>query len=106
METVFENSKRFEILANPIRNLILIIVAFNKEVNWATLKKSVEAFVRSSVNPNTLGFHIGRLIDAGFIYKIDIENQPRYKINENIYREFEQLFGKVKLDKIKEEVLR
>jgi len=51
-----------------------------------------------------LSFHIGVLLEAGFIDKLNIKGQPRYRIMENKSSEIERLVGIDLVRKMKEEI--
>jgi DNA-binding transcriptional ArsR family regulator len=89
---ISQASKRCEIFANPLRAFIAAFIAAKEEATWSELKTAIEE-QSGSVNPNTLSFHLGALADAGFITKVDIRGQPRYRIVETQLPELERLLG-------------
>jgi hypothetical protein len=91
-ELITQASKQCELFANPLRSFIAAFIAVKEEVTWSELKGGIEKW-SGPVNPNTLSFHLGQLIDAGFITKIDIKGQPRYKIIEGKLPEIKKLSG-------------
>jgi DNA-binding transcriptional ArsR family regulator len=91
-ELVMDRSKKCELFSNPIRCFIVAFIAAKKEVTWSQLKKTLEEWT-GFVNPNTLSFHLGELIEGGFIDKVDIEGQPRYKIVGGRLPEIQRLVG-------------
>lgn len=96
-----EASEKCEIFSNPLRSLIVSIVIVKSEVTWSELKRDLEKLV-GSINPNTLSFHIGKLIDAGFLDKAGTKEQPRYKIIAQKIPEIEVTIGKNLIQKIGE----
>jgi DNA-binding transcriptional ArsR family regulator len=104
-DLVIERSKRCEMFANPLRSLIALLIFVKGEVIWSDLKSSLKKFIGNDINPNTLSFHIGKLIDAGFLEKVDIEGQPLYKITEGKVHEMEEIVGKDLIEKTKEAIL-
>ena len=68
-------------LANPIRVLILTIIAYKREVSWYEIKEILEEFI-GRANPNTLAFHINKLVELEFIERIGPKRSPRYVIKK------------------------
>ena len=99
---LMEVSKKCEIFSNPLRSLIASFLIVKKEVSWSELKRDLEE-IMGNINPNTLSFHIGKLIDAGFLDKAGTKEQPRYKIFEEKIPEIEVTIGKNLIEKIGEE---
>ena len=81
-------SKKCEVFCNPARALTMSIIVAKGEIAWTELKEKVEGIIGNQINPNTLSFHIGRLISAGYILKIGTKEQPIYKIAENETNEY------------------
>ena len=100
-ELIAQVSKKCEIFANPLRSFIAVFVAIKEEVTWSELKDAIEKCL-GHVNPNTLSFHLGELADAGFITKVDIRGQPRYKIVNARLAEIKSLFGEDVFKVVKE----
>ena len=101
-ELITQASKQCELFANPLRTFIATFIAVKEEVTWSELKAAIEKWA-GTVNPNTLSFHLGKLIDAGFITKIDIRGQPRYRIVDDKLPEIKKLLGDALLQTVKEE---
>lgn len=99
-ELVVERSKKCEVFSNPLRSFIVVFIAAKGEVTWSELKSTLEKWA-GPINPNTLSFHIGKLIDAGFVDKVNIKGQPRYRIIEDRLREIERMVGKDLVKKCK-----
>ncbi|MBC7112452.1 MAG: hypothetical protein H5T34_00270 [Candidatus Methanomethyliales bacterium] len=76
-----------------MRYFIIAYVASKKEVTWSQLKGAIELWA-GPVNPNTLSFHLGELMEGGFIVKIEIEGQPRYRVAEGSLKGVEGLLDK------------
>ena len=100
-DLITQASKKCELFANPLRSFIAAFIAVKEEVTWSELKGAIEKWA-GHVNPNTLSFHLGALINAGFITKIDIRGQPRYKIVNEKLSEIKKLVGEDLLQAIKE----
>lgn len=98
---IFERSKKCEVFSNSLRSFIALLIVAKEEVAWSELKSTLEERV-GSVNPNTLSFHIGKLMEAGFLEKLDIEGQPRYRITEYGASEIKRMIGEDLIRKIKE----
>lgn len=101
-EAINEHSRKCEVLASPIRNFIAVLAAAKGEITWSSLKSSLEK-IHGSINPNTLSFHIGRLIEAGFLLKAGTEEQPRYCITDKGMQELENMYGKDFIKQVKKE---
>lgn len=101
-DLIFERSKKCEVFSNSLRSFIALLVAAKEEASWSELKSTLEEKV-GDVNPNTLSFHIGRLMEAGFLEKLDIEGQPRYRITEYGASEVRRMIGEDLIKKIKGE---
>lgn len=101
-ELIRERSKKCELFSNPLRSYIAVFIAAKREVTWSELKRALEKYA-GHVNPNTLSFHLGELMKTGFIDKVDIEGQPRYRIVENKLSEIQRLAGEDLIKKMKKE---
>ena len=101
---VIERSKRCEVFSNSLRSFVAVLIVAKGEVAWSELRGTLKKFI-GDINPNTLSFHIGKLMDAGFLEKIDIEGQPRYRITEDKASEIEGMIGKDLVEKVKEALL-
>jgi DNA-binding transcriptional ArsR family regulator len=73
-------SKKNEAFSNPIRILILAIILANQQASWSQLKEKIEKIVDSGINPNTLTFHLAKLVDLAYLEKAGTIEQPVYKI--------------------------
>ena len=76
---VNEIARRSMVLANPLRLLILGIIALKGSVSWIELKESLEKLV-GRVNPNTLAFHINRLVEVEYVVREGPRRSPRYTV--------------------------
>jgi DNA-binding transcriptional ArsR family regulator len=103
-DLVIERSKRCETFANPLRTFIALLILVKGEISWSDLKSLLKKFIGNDINPNTLSFHLSRLIEAGFLDKVDIENQPLYKVPEGKLHEIEKIIGKDLIGKTKEAI--
>jgi len=93
IESLIENIvKKHEALANPIRVHILSIIISLEKASWSEIKEILES-IYGKVNPNTLAFHIKKLVDCGFISKEGSLESPIYtaKIPDNLRRELEEI---------------
>lgn len=76
-EMLDERAKRCDIFSNPIRSLIALTIHQIKEASWAEIKNNIEK-ITGPINPNTLSFHLTRLIESKLVKKIGTTEQPRY----------------------------
>ncbi|MCP8316665.1 MAG: hypothetical protein H3Z52_10570 [archaeon] len=60
---------KHEVLSNPLRTLILTIVLAQNEVSWNDVVGNLESVMKRRFNPNSISFHLKRLIDGGFVEK-------------------------------------
>lgn len=100
-ELITQASKKCEIFANPLRSFIAAFIAAKEEVTWSELKDAIEKWA-GIVNPNTLSFHLGELGAAGFITKVNIRGQPRYRIVNSKLPEIRRLVGEELIQAVKE----
>jgi len=98
---IAEASKKCAMFANPLRSFIAAFLAVKEEATWSELKDAIEKWA-GRVNPNTLSFHLGELGNAGFITKVDVRGQPRYKIVNDKLPELKRLIGEDLLKAVKE----
>jgi hypothetical protein len=73
-------SKQCEVFSSPIRTLIASLVNANQGLTWKQIKDAVEQITGNPINPNTLGFHIGRLVEMEIVEKAGTKEQPIYRI--------------------------
>ena len=100
-DLIIQASKKCELFANPLRNFIAAFIVVKEEVTWSELKDAIEKWA-GHINPNTLSFHLGELINAEFITKIEIRGQPRYRIANEKLPEITKLMGEELLQAVKE----
>lgn len=74
-----EVAKRHELLGHRLRTLILASVTALGEASWTDLKALLEAIL-GPVNPNTLAFHVKKLIDAGLLDRAGSPRSPIYRL--------------------------
>ena len=72
-------ASRFEALSNPIRVMIVQLL-LERQASWNELKKRLEERGLGRINPNSLSFHLSRLIEAGFVEKLGSEATPIYTL--------------------------
>lgn len=59
-----------EIYSNETRNVILFIIANSEDgVNWKEIEEKYFKIYNVPANPNTIAFHLKRLIDKGIVEK-------------------------------------
>jgi DNA-binding transcriptional ArsR family regulator len=73
-------TKKYEALANPVRIHILSIIIALGEATWSEIKAIFES-IHGKTNPNTLAFHIKKLVDCGLILKSGSPESPTYTAN-------------------------
>jgi len=70
---------RFKLLSNPIRVGILRFL-LEGDAGWNDLKMRLEKSGFGRINPNTLSFHLTRLIEEGFVEKKGSPESPTYSL--------------------------
>lgn len=81
VESLIEKiAKKHESLANPIRIHILSIVSALGEASWSKIKAMLESRY-GQVNPNTLAFHIKKLIESDLISRSGSPESVTYVAN-------------------------
>ena len=83
MAVANEVSSTNEVLANPLRVVILGIINSRNVISWTDLKTDLEKIL-GPINPNTLAFHLKKLIAKGYIVRMG-NKEPKYRINQSIY---------------------
>lgn len=82
METngLLEKARLHEVLSHPLRLFILEYIKKKKGATWSELQKVLEDYAEKRLNPNSINFHLTRLIEAGLIRKEGVEQ--RYVLTE------------------------
>ena len=62
-----EKSRKYRALANPYRLAILNLVATKGKVSWVQLDRELETVFEKRINPNSLSFHLRKLIESQFL---------------------------------------
>jgi len=75
-------SKKNEAFSNPLRVLVVSVILAKKEIGWSQLKETLEKIISIGVNPNTLSFHLAKLVEMKYIEKKGTKEQPIYKVSE------------------------
>jgi DNA-binding transcriptional ArsR family regulator len=90
--TVERIAKKHEALSNPIRIHLLSIVIALEEASWSKIKAVFER-VHGGINPNTLAFHIKKLLKCNLLLKYGSVESPIYKANvpKELKREIEEV---------------
>lgn len=86
---------RHEPLSHRLRILILAATAALGEASWTDLKALLEALL-GPVNPNTLAFHIRKLVDAGLLQRAGSPESPVYKLAREPGEEIAELAEEIK----------
>lgn len=102
-ELLASTTKECELFSNPIRALISLSMYKLREGRWADIKRELEE-IKGPINPNTLSFHLGRLLESGLILKIGPENQPRYTSTEKNDKEINLKLGTEVIEKYQERI--
>jgi DNA-binding HxlR family transcriptional regulator len=71
---------KYDVLGNRLRILILVILLARGRKSWNELKKEIEDLIGSPINPNTLAFHLKKLIQSELVTKIGSIENLEYEI--------------------------
>jgi DNA-binding HxlR family transcriptional regulator len=71
---------KYDVLGNRLRVLILVILLARGRRSWNELKEEIEDLIGSPINPNTLSFHLKRLIQSELVTKIGSIENLKYEI--------------------------
>ncbi len=64
---LLEKSRKYGALANPYRLAILRLVATKGNASWLQLNRELETVFEKRINPNSLSFHLKKLIENQFL---------------------------------------
>jgi DNA-binding HxlR family transcriptional regulator len=71
---------KYEVLDNRLRILILVVLLARGRRSWSELKKEIEDLIESPINPNTLSFHLKKLIQSELVTRIGSIENLEYEI--------------------------
>jgi DNA-binding HxlR family transcriptional regulator len=71
---------KYDVLGNRLRILILVVLLARGRKSWNKLKKEIEDLIGSPINPNTLSFHLKKLIQSELVTKIGSIENLEYEI--------------------------
>jgi DNA-binding HxlR family transcriptional regulator len=71
---------KYDVLGNRLRTLILVVLLARGRRSWNELKKEIEDLIGSPINPNTLSFHLKKLIQSELVTKIGSIENLEYEI--------------------------
>jgi DNA-binding HxlR family transcriptional regulator len=71
---------KYDVLGNRLRILILVVLLARGRKSWNELKKEIEDLIGSPINPNTLSFHLKKLIQLELVTKIGSIENLEYEI--------------------------
>jgi DNA-binding transcriptional ArsR family regulator len=98
-------SKKNESFSNPMRVLVVSIVLAKEEISWSQLKEILEKIVEIGVNPNTLSFHITKLVELGYLEKGGTKEQPLYRIVKEKEKEIAVYIDPLLIEAIRKKVM-
>jgi DNA-binding transcriptional ArsR family regulator len=104
-ELVAKVSQECEVFSNPIRALIVALTIVKNGITWTELRRNLEELV-GEMNPNTLSFHISKLVDAGLLVKAGTRLKPRYTIPEKKIDEAKRTIGQALIKEVEREYKR
>ncbi len=92
-----ELASEYEVLSNRVRILILAGVVALGKAKWNEIREIIERY-EGRINPNTLSFHLKKLIQAGLIVREGSMESPRYvpNISEDIAKKIEKLVNEIR----------
>lgn len=98
IEALISNiTSKHEILANKIRVLILSIILMLNEAKWNDIKIILNKLV-GPINPNTIAFHLKKLIEAKWVIRGGSVEAPKYIAHapEDVEKELKELINYIK----------
>ena len=98
-------SRKNDTFSNPIRVLIISVVLAKEEISWSQLKEYLEKIISIGVNPNTLSFHLAKLVEMGYLEKAGTKEQPAYKVSKAKISEITIYLDPIIVEEIKKKVL-
>lgn len=78
-------AQEHELLSHPMRLFILDYVKKNRSFTWTEVQTELDRDAKRRLNPNTINFHLTRLVEAGFLVKQESEDQ-RYIGTERAFK--------------------
>jgi DNA-binding transcriptional ArsR family regulator len=72
----------YEVLSHPLRLFVLERIKKKGEATWTELQKDLEDYAEKRLNPNSINFHLTRLIDAELVEKKEIAGEQKYILTE------------------------
>jgi DNA-binding transcriptional ArsR family regulator len=68
------------LLGHPIRLIIVDIIEKKEGANWTEILNNLEEIIGKRLNPNTINFHLSKLVEGGIIEK----KEGRFFVKENM----------------------
>jgi len=85
METINgikERAKDYEVLSHEFRLFVLKMLKEHDESTWTDITEALEKYSKRRLNPNSVNFHLSRLIESGFIKKKEIAGTTKYILTD------------------------
>lgn len=98
-------SKKNETFSNPLRVLMVSVILVKEETSWSQLKEILEKIIDTGVNPNTLSFHIAKLVQMSYLEKSGTSEQPVYRVSEDKISEIVACVAPEIVEEIKKKAL-
>lgn len=73
-----QKAKDHEVLSHELRLYILHTLKERKEATWTDIVDALEKLTQRRLNPNNLSFHLSRLVEFGFVNRIEVSGEPKY----------------------------
>jgi DNA-binding HxlR family transcriptional regulator len=80
LNEIAQIADKYNVLGNRLRTLILVVLLARGRKSWNELKKEIEDLIGSPINPNTLSFHLKKLIQSELVTKIGSIENLEYEI--------------------------
>lgn len=74
-------ARKHEPLAHSLRVLILVLLVVYGRQSWTSLMSELNKLV-GALNPNTLAFHLKKLIESGYVVKSGSVEEPYYEVSK------------------------
>ncbi|MEM0196187.1 MAG: winged helix-turn-helix domain-containing protein [Sulfolobales archaeon] len=74
-------ARKYEPFSHPLRVLILALLLAHGRLSWTALMKELGKLV-GPLNPNTLAFHLKKLVESGYVVKSGGVEELYYEVSE------------------------
>ncbi len=73
-----QKAKDHEVLSHELRLYILDVVKERRDATWTDIVDALEKRTQKRLNPNNVSFHLSRLVESGFVKRVEVSGEPKY----------------------------